>query len=115
LAYLYAEYRSDPKDLEKAANLAAQAIAKQPDNPAFLDTAAWVSFKQNDLDSAWYRIKSALNLRPDAGALNLHAAQIANSRGEKQEASHYLEKALEENLDPVSRKSALDLKKRLEG
>ena len=35
LAYLYAEYRTDPKDLEKAANLAAQVIAKQPDNPAF--------------------------------------------------------------------------------
>jgi len=115
LAYLYAEYRTDPKDLEKAANLAAQAIAKQPDNPSFLDTAAWVSFKRNDLDAAWYRIKSALNLKPDAGSLNLHAAVIANTRGEKQEASRYLEKALQENLDPVSRKRALDLKKQLEG
>ncbi len=115
LAYLYAEYRTDPKDLEKAANLATQALAKQPDNPAFLDTAAWVSFKQNDLDAAWYRIKSALNLSPNAGSLNLHAAVIANTRGEKQEASRYLEKALQGNLDSVSRKTALDLKKQLEG
>jgi tetratricopeptide (TPR) repeat protein len=115
LAYLYAEYRTDPKDLEKAASLAAQAIAKQPDNPAFLDTAAWVSFKQHDLDAAWYRIKSALNLRPDAGTLNLHAAVIADTRGDKQEATRYLEKALQENLDSVSRKMAVDLKKKLEG
>src|SRR5208337_506459 len=76
LAYLYAEYRTDPRDLEKAANLAAQVIARQPDNPAFLDTAAWVSFKQGDLDAAWYRIQTALSLRPDAGTLNLHAAMI---------------------------------------
>ena len=115
LAYLYAEYRTDPKDLEKAANLAAQAIAGQPDNPAFLDTAAWVSFKQGDLEAAWYRIQTALSLRPDAGSLNLHAAMIAKTRGEKQEASRYLEKALQENLDSVSRKTALDLKKQLEG
>ncbi|HYA42512.1 MAG TPA: tetratricopeptide repeat protein [Syntrophobacteraceae bacterium] len=115
LAYLYAEYRTDPKDLEKAASLAAQALAKQPDNPAFLDTAAWVSFKRNDIDSAWTRIKQALNLQPDAGSLNLHAAVIANTRGDKAEASRYLEKALSENLDAISRKTALDLKKRLEG
>ncbi|MGO9022481.1 MAG: tetratricopeptide repeat protein [Syntrophobacteraceae bacterium] len=115
LAYLYAEYRTDPKDLEKAANLAAQVIAKQPDNPAFLDTAAWVSFKQGDLVAAWYRIQNALSLRPDAGPLNLHAAMIAKTKGEMQDASRYLEKALKENLDAVSRKTALDLKKQLEG
>jgi predicted Zn-dependent protease len=115
LAYLYAEYRTDPKDLEKAASLAAQALAKQPDNPAFLDTAAWVSFKRNDLDAAWYRIRSALNLSPNAGSLNLHAAVIANTRGDKQEAKGYLEKALQTNLDSISRKTALDLKKQLEG
>ncbi len=101
LAYLYAEYRTDPKDLEKAANLAAQVIAKQPDNPAFMDTAAWVSFKQGDLDTAWFRIQTALSLSPDAGSLNLHAAMIAKTRGERQEASRYLEKALQENLDAL--------------
>lgn len=115
LAYLYAEYRTDPKDLEKAANLAAQAIAKQPDNPAFQDTAAWVSFKQGDLDAASYRIQTALSLRPDAGQFNLHAAMIAKTKGDKQEASRYLDKALQENLDPAARKTALDLKKQLEG
>jgi tetratricopeptide (TPR) repeat protein len=115
LAYLYAEYRTDPKDLQKAADLAAQALARQPDNPAFLDTAAWVSFKQGDFDAAWYRIQTALSLHPDAGSLNLHAAMIAKTRGERHEASRYLEKALQENLDSISRKTALDLKKQLEG
>jgi tetratricopeptide (TPR) repeat protein len=115
LAYLYAEYRTDPRDLEKAANLAAQAIVRQPDNPAFLDTAAWVSYKQGDRDAAWYRIQTALSLRPDLGTLNLHAAVIAKTRGEMHDASRYLEKALQENLDSVSRKTALDLKKQLGG
>jgi hypothetical protein len=40
---------------------------------------------------------------------------IANTRGEKEEASRYLEKALQTNLDSTSRKTALDLKKQLEG
>jgi len=115
LAYLYAEYRTDPKDLEKAANLAAQAIARQPDNPAFLDTAAWVAFKQGDIEAAWYRIQTALSSHPDTGSLNFHAAIIAKTKGETREASRYLEKALQENLDAVSRKTALDLKKQLEG
>ena len=115
LAYLYAEYRTDPKDLEKAADLTAQVIAKEPDNPAYMDTAAWVSFKKGDIDAAWYRIQTALSLRSDAGQLNLHAAMIAKTKGMKQEANQYLEKALKENLDSGSRKTALDLKKQLEG
>jgi hypothetical protein len=40
---------------------------------------------------------------------------IAKTRGDVPEASRYLEKALQENLDAASRKRALDLKKQLEG
>lgn len=115
LAYLYAEYTKDPKELDKAASLAAQAVAMQPDNAAFQDTAAWVSFKQGNSDAAWSRIQTALSMHPDVGSLNLHAAMIAKMRGENQEASRYLEKALQEQLDSISRKTALDLKKQLEG
>jgi len=113
LAYLYAEYAADPRDLEKAADLSAQAIGRQPDNAAFLDTSAWVSFKQGDLNAAWYRILSALALRPEIGSLNFHAAVIANARGLKQESGRYLEKALQENLDSQSRKAAIELRETL--
>src|SRR5208337_4169135 len=53
LAYLYVEYMKGPNDLDKAADLAAQALAKQPQNPVFMDTAAWIAYKQGNLDSAW--------------------------------------------------------------
>ena len=115
LAYLYAQYSTDPKVLEKAAKLAAEAVAGQPHNAVFLDTAAWVSYKQGNLDAAWSGIQSALLLNPDAGALNLHAAVIAQKKGKMQEAKSYLDKALRENLDSLSRKAALDLKKQLKG
>jgi tetratricopeptide (TPR) repeat protein len=113
-AYLYAEHRTDPDDLEKAANLASMALAREPANPAFIDTSAWVAYKRGNLDAAWYGIQSSLALKPHVGLANFHAAVIAHARGEKSQASKYLEKALEDNLAPVSHDKALELKKELD-
>ncbi|MHC1729286.1 MAG: tetratricopeptide repeat protein [Syntrophobacteraceae bacterium] len=115
LAYLYAEHRTKPGDLEKASNLAAQAVAKEPENPLYLDTAAWVAFKQGNLEAAWYRIQTALTIRPDFGVSNLHAAEIAKAKGDRDLALKYVRKALEQNLDPASQGQAMNLKKALEG
>lgn len=115
LAYFYAQYSADPKVLKKAAKLATEALAGQPQNAVFLDTAAWVAYRQGDLGAAWSRIRSALLLKPDDGSMNLHAAQIAQKQGNLQEAKTYLKKALKESLDSISRKTALDLEKQLKG
>ena len=115
LAYLYADHRSDPGDLEKAANLAAQALAKDPQNPAIMDTAAWVAYRQGNLEKAWFNIQSALAMKPEVGPINYHAALIAQAKGEKSRAIEYIEKALKTNMDASSRNKALELKKQLEG
>jgi tetratricopeptide (TPR) repeat protein len=115
LAYLYAEYMTGSNELDKAAKLAAQALARQPKNAVFMDTAAWIAYKQGNFDTAWTRIQGALEVEPDIGPHNLHAAIIAKAKGQKDQAVYYLGKALQENLDQAAKKTALDLKKELDG
>ncbi len=111
LAYLYAEHSSDPGQLEKASRMAAQALTAAPENPNFLDTAAWVAFKRGNLDMAWDQIQRAVALVPDAPAHNLHAAMVAHARGDHAAAKEYLKKALEQDADQDSREQAEKLRK----
>jgi len=51
LAYLLVEYARQP-DVDRAAELANVANAKEAGNPNFQDTLAWIKFKQGDVDGA---------------------------------------------------------------
>ncbi len=115
LAYLYAEQAADQATLTKAAGLVAQSLGKDEANPSYLDTAAWVAYKQGDLDSAWKYIRDALARDPDQGAHNLHAAMIAFERGDKAQASDYLHRALQLELDQKSQTMALALRQEWAG
>jgi len=110
LAYLYAEHRVGEADLVEAGKLVAQALAREPENPTFLDTAAWVAYKQGDFDTAWKYIQDALIRDPKAGVHNLHAAIILHARGEKEQAIERLDASLTTRLDLKSRKLAENLK-----
>jgi len=111
LAYLYAESTTDKEMLAKAAKLIQDAVTQNPDNPGFLDTAAWVAYKQGDLENAW-------NYAQDARAYSgralhcLHAAVILDARGEREQALKYLNDALESKSDRLDRK-ALEAANRL--
>lgn len=115
LAYLFAETRQDAKDLARAAEMAAQALAREPENPAIKDTVAWVAFKQGNLDAAWFHLQEALVKQPDVGILNLHAAIVAKAKGDKQLAMDLLEKAINQKSDLISHQRAMELKKEWEG
>jgi tetratricopeptide (TPR) repeat protein len=110
LAFLYADHSADAKDLEKAAQMAAQALAVAPENPNFMDTVAWVAFKRGNVDLAWGQIQNALAQAPDAPSHNLHAAMIARARGDKQAAGEYLKKALDQDSDQPTLEQAKKLK-----
>jgi tetratricopeptide (TPR) repeat protein len=111
LAYLYAESTTDKETLAKASKLIEEALIQNPDNPFFLDTAAWVAYKQGDLESAW-------NYAQDAGVFSeralhsLHTAVILDARGEREQALKYLNDALEGKSDRLDRK-ALEAANRL--
>ena len=115
IAFLLAERRTDPKDLELAAELAGKALARQPDNAAFLDTVAWIAFKRGDLDEAWRKLQLAMQKQPEAGTLTYHSAVVAHARGDKQLARELLDKALQQQMDSATQEAALKLKKEWEG
>ncbi|MGD9506541.1 MAG: tetratricopeptide repeat protein [Syntrophobacteraceae bacterium] len=114
LAYLYADYSKDKDKLEEAQRYIGKALSQQPDNVSFLDTAAWVAYKQGDLESAWNYIQEALLKSPDEGAHNLHAALIARDRGDEKQSLYYVDKALAQELSEKDKEGALALKKELE-
>ena len=111
LAYFYIEHGTDKESRVKARDLIAKALAKEPDNPFFLDTAAWADYKKGDLDGAWYNIQRALADNPNAGLHYVHAAIILNARKKEKEALGYLEKALRFKGGPELYKKAQELKK----
>jgi tetratricopeptide (TPR) repeat protein len=111
LAYLYLEHGTDDKSREKAQGLISRALAKEPGNPFFLDTAAWADYRKGDLNGAWYNIQRALADNPDIGLHWMHAAIILHAQGREKEALTYLEKALRPGGDPKLYKEARELKK----
>lgn len=113
LAYLYAEHTSSKDTLKKAGELAHLALSQQPDNPSFLDTLAWVFYKQGEAGPAWEILQNALMISPDNSVHNLHAAMILKDLGRKDEAVAYLDKVLQQKIDQESIKKSLELKNEL--
>jgi len=59
LAYFMAV---DGVDLDKAENYIRQALIEEPLNPTYIDTYAWVLFKQKDYQAARRQIDAVLNI-----------------------------------------------------
>ena len=53
------------RDLSKAERMSRQTIEKQPDNPVFLDTYAWILYLRGDKILAKYYIQKAMKLEPN--------------------------------------------------
>jgi tetratricopeptide (TPR) repeat protein len=115
LAYLYAEHATDPETLKKANEFMNRVLAEQPENPYFLDTAGWIAFKLGDLDLAMQYLQSALLRSPDNGLINLHAAVVLNSRGEKDAALGHLKKTRDQAADQELGEKASALLKEWQG
>ena len=113
LAYLYAESTKDKVKLAKAAEFIKDALIQKPDDPQFLDTAAWVAYKQGDLQNAWVYARDAMTGGGRA-VYSFHAALILKARGEKKQALKYLDEAIaskSEKLDKKTLESANQMKK----
>lgn len=117
LAYLYAESTLDENKLAKAAEFIKEALIQEPDDTQFLDTAAWVAYKQGDLENAWVYAQHAM-AGSNKAVYSLHAAMILKARGETKQALKYLDDAIankSEGLDKKTMESANRLKKELSG
>ena len=115
LAFLYADKFQDKERLHKAEAMVNRVLAIHPDKTGYLDTAAWVAFRQGNLDRAWFHMQKTLEGSPDVGVYNLHASIIAHKRGQRETALNYLDEAMNLPMDLRTHKQALALRKELGG
>ena len=113
IAYSLAE---QGKDLDRALALINQAVALRPDEGFFMDTLAWVYFKQGNLDQAEATIRQAITLSGQDAEVIEHYGDILRARVQSDAALEQYRLALEKlhestDLAPEQKK---DRERRLE-
>lgn len=84
------------KDLEKAERMSAITIKQEPNNSTYLDTYAWIFFKQGNYTLAKFYIESALEKdKTNSTELVDHYGDILYMFGEKEKAVEQWKKAKE--------------------
>jgi tetratricopeptide (TPR) repeat protein len=93
----YAYFLSEEdKDLDKAERMSKKTIDEEPENPTYLDTYAWILFKQQRYEEAQKYIDKVLELSPSPDATLLeHAGDIYSKTDNTKEAVAFWKKALE--------------------
>ena len=88
-------------ELKRAEKLIRTALKVEPDNPAYLDSLAWVFHRQGRKKEAIHNIQKAIRLQaPNSDGIILdHAGDIFLSDGNKKNALKYWKKALEHDTD----------------
>ncbi|MBR1545944.1 MAG: tetratricopeptide repeat protein [Prevotella sp.] len=97
----YAYYLSEKEiHLEKAEQMSYRAIKAEPKNATFLDTYAWILFKQSRYAEAKIYIDQTLQCDSDSSAVLLeHAGDIYYHTGDKERAVALWQQALEKSSD----------------
>lgn len=81
--------------LELADSLSRFCLFFEPDNPYYMDTRAWVLFKQGRSEEAIILLKKAAALDPRGFEYHEHLARIYHELGDELNAQKHLEKARE--------------------
>lgn len=96
LNYLGYSLAEEGRDLDKALTMIQTALAKEPDNPFFLDSLAWAYFKLNRIREALDTIHKAIGRdRVKDAIIWEHYGDIAVAAGRRDEAKKAYGKALE--------------------
>ncbi len=107
LNYLGYTLADQSRDLERAQILVENAIRIEPDNGYFIDSLAWVYFKQKKIRQAWQEIKRAVRFAPEDPVIWEHYGDIATAMHFLGEARKAYAKSVElhgENQDAVRTK-----------
>ena len=109
----YAYYLSSSKnDLKKAEQMSYKTIKKEPANPTFLDTYAWILFLQERYEEANIYIDQAIkNDTTPSGVLFEHAGDIYYHVGKTAEALASWQQALKLGDKSATLKKKIELQK----
>ncbi|MDP6490813.1 MAG: tetratricopeptide repeat protein [Kiritimatiellia bacterium] len=99
LAYLWAESN---QNLEQAMAYVVRALAIRPKSPAYIDTLAWVHYRNGDYASARDELKKALEVMPDDPIINEHMGDVYDALDAPDEARHYWTQSVMQDPDNQS-------------
>lgn len=112
----YAYYLSEMgKDLNKAEQMSYKTIKDQPDNSTYLDTYAWILFRQKRYEEAKIYIDQAI--KNDTTLSNVvieHAGDIYAMAGDMEKALEFWQRAVREGNDSAVLQRKIKLKKYIE-
>ena len=100
-------------NLKEAEQLIRHALSVDAKNPAYLDSLAWVLFRQGKFEEAEAEIRRAIRFAMpgiELGTIYWHAGEIAAARGKRDEARRFLLMALADRDRELDRDA---VKKRL--
>jgi predicted Zn-dependent protease len=92
LAYYWAKQKND---LEKAEYYSNKSLAMHPSNPYFLDTKAYILYKQKKYTEAESILKG---IEHNSAPIFLHLAQVYYKLDNHKEALMYAQKSASENI-----------------
>lgn len=114
----YAYYLSEMnKDIRKAELMSAKTIEKDPSNSTYLDTYAWIFYKQANYTLAKFYIEKAidnLNDELEPGVIYEHYGDILWKRGDKEKALEMWKKAWDSGNKNEELKTKIENKKMLD-
>lgn len=85
--------------LADALNMANKAVAKDPENPSYLDTIGWVYYQLGEYDKAEKYIKDAVKLDEKNATLLEHLGDVLFKKGDSTGAMENWQKSMNLNSD----------------
>lgn len=112
----YAYFLSEcDSSLSRAETMSYKTIKAEPDNPIYLDTYAWILFKQKRYEEAWAYEEQALQndsgITGSKGVYLEHAGDILSLLGKADEAVDYWQKAVQQGADNALLPKKIELRK----
>lgn len=92
-------------DLKKAEEMSAKAVKAEPSNATFLDTYAWILYKEGRYAEAKIYMDATLKNDTDSAVSAVvleHAADIYHEVGDKAQALHFLQQAIDAGGDKAA-------------
>lgn len=89
-------------ELDRALEMAQQAVEQVPTNPSALETLGWVQFRQGNLRAARTHLQKALDTGPASARLLEQYGDVQHALGNEEAAREYWQKALDRTPDRQS-------------